>query len=168
MKYASEDEVKKAIGIQTWRNLSKESIVKFAAMMPDMDKEVALKVIEKFPEFKAFALDALSQLEQFHKSTVRTNKQSQDQVHTAFQEVREALRSELDREDLSAEERYSIIERISATADREFEKDSENKQFLKGLFDSGAMVAAGAVILGVVFVGGKFLIGKDGDSASSE
>lgn len=40
MKYDSEEAVKKALGIETWRNLSKDKIVRFAAMMPDMDTEV--------------------------------------------------------------------------------------------------------------------------------
>lgn len=44
MSLDSEDEVKKALGIESWRNLSKDRIVKFAAMMPDMGREVTMKI----------------------------------------------------------------------------------------------------------------------------
>jgi O-phosphoseryl-tRNA(Cys) synthetase len=54
MTYKNEDELKKALEIDTWKNLSRDKLIKFVAMMPDMDKELALKVVEQFPEFKRF------------------------------------------------------------------------------------------------------------------
>lgn len=63
MKYENEAEVKKALGIESFRNLSKGNVMRFAAMMPDMDKDVALRIIETFPEFKDFALNAVQAIE---------------------------------------------------------------------------------------------------------
>jgi len=57
----SEDEVKQELGIESWRNLSKDKVLRFAAMMPDMDTEVALKIVEHFPVFKDFALDVVKE-----------------------------------------------------------------------------------------------------------
>jgi hypothetical protein len=39
MTYKNEDELKKALEIDTWKNLSRDKMIKFAATMPDMDKE---------------------------------------------------------------------------------------------------------------------------------
>lgn len=39
MKYKNEMQIKKAMGIENWRNLSRDKVIRFAAMMPDMDKE---------------------------------------------------------------------------------------------------------------------------------
>lgn len=39
MKYKNEIQIKKAMGIESWRNLSRDKVIRFAAMMPDMDKE---------------------------------------------------------------------------------------------------------------------------------
>ncbi|MEU1123835.1 hypothetical protein ABZ371_09695, partial [Streptomyces sp. NPDC005899] len=89
MKYKSEAQIMKALGIESWRNLSKDKMVRFAAMMPNMDTEVALKIVEQFPAFKDFAKDAVSAVERAHESTLSANSQSQEHVHRAWQEVRD-------------------------------------------------------------------------------
>lgn len=45
MTLSSEDDVKKALNIDSWRNLSKDKLLAFVAEMPHMNKEVALKAI---------------------------------------------------------------------------------------------------------------------------
>ncbi|AMM34771.1 hypothetical protein SA2016_4119 (plasmid) [Sinomonas atrocyanea] len=164
MRYDDEDEIKKALGIKSWRNLSKGKMIKFAAMMPDMDTEVALKIIEQFPEFTKFAMDAVDAMEKRHESTLAANKQSQEHVHRAFQEIREILRGELNKEGLSWEEKKFLIEQIQQTGRLEFQKDSENKKFLDAVLKKVLLGAGAALALGVVFVGGKIL-GESSDSS---
>lgn len=163
MKFKNEEEIKKALEIDSWKNLSKDKMIKFAAMMPDMDKEVALKIIEQLPEFTKFAMEALNVMEKEHKSTLTFNKQSQENVNKAYQEIREILKGELNQDNLSPEEKRNLFALIMETGKKEFEKDTENKKFLDGLFNK-VVVGAGAVILtAIVFVGGKVLLqrGKD-------
>ncbi|WP_338702903.1 hypothetical protein V2W30_36615 [Streptomyces sp. Q6] len=167
MKYRSESEIKQALGIDTWRNLSRDKMISFVAMMPDLDTEVALKVIEQFPAFKDFAKDAVSAIERAHAATLSANDQSQDHVHRACQEVREILRGELNKDDLSWEERKFIYEQLQETARMQFQKDSENKQFLDGQFKKVLVGAAGALALCVAFVGGRVMAGSNDDSAGS-
>lgn len=167
MNYKNEVEIKRALGIESWRNLSKDKMIRFAAMMPDMDTEVALKIIEQFPAFKDFALDAVDTMEKSHKTTLKANKQSQEHVHQAFQEIRDILKGELGKEDLSLEERKFIIEQIQETGRQEFLKDSENKKFLEKVFRGAVIGIGAAVALGVVFVGGKVLAEELGDSDDS-
>ena len=124
MKFNSEDEIKNVLGIDSWRNLSKDKMIKFAAMMPDMDKEVVFKIIEQFPEFTKFAMEALNVMEKEYESTLTFNKQSQENVHQAYQEIREILKCELNQENLSFEEKKIILELIMKTGEKEFEKVS--------------------------------------------
>lgn len=151
--YKNELEVKQALGIESWRNLSKDKVIQFAALMPDMDTEVALKIIDQFPAFKEFAIDAVGALEKTHKRTIDANAHSQDQVHSAFQHVREILQGELDKPDLTFEEKQYFVEQIQRTADQESAKDSENKRFLdsilkKVFLGTGVAVLAAAAVLG--------------------
>lgn len=44
-KYLSENAVKRALKIDSFRNLSKDKIMQFASMIPYMDKEVAIAII---------------------------------------------------------------------------------------------------------------------------
>lgn len=166
MAYKSEAEIMKVLEIDTWRNLSRDKILQFVAMMPEMDKEVALKVIEQFPEFRQFAMEALDVLEKEHASTLAFNKESQGKVHHAYQEVRGILAHELQRDDLTAEDRMIVIGMIMETANREFAKDSENKRFLDALFGKAALAGGAAIALGIVVLGGRVLRGNDEDNDS--
>jgi hypothetical protein len=157
MKYKNEDEVKQALEIDSWRHLSKDKMIKFAAMMPDMDTEVALKIIQQFPAFTKFAMDAVDVMQKAHESTLSANMQSQEHVHQAFREIREILKGELNKDGLSLEEKKYIIEQIQETGRLQFQKDSENRQFLDGVLNKILMGAGAAVALGVVFVGGKLM-----------
>lgn len=164
MKYNSEAEIKKALDIETWRNLSRDKMIRFAAMMPDMDREVALKIVEQFPAFKDFAMETVSVMERAQESALENNKESQAQVHQAFQEIREILKGELAQEDLSWEQRKHILELILETGNKEFAKDTENKDFLKQIVKGVGVVALSALALGIVFVGGKIMMEQSGDA----
>lgn len=170
MSHKSEDQIKQDLGIESWRNLSKDKIFRFAAMMPDMDTEVTLKIIEQFPVFKEFAIDAVDAMEESHKSTLKVNQESQEHIHQAFREIREILRGELDKDDLSWDEKKFLIEQIQETGRQEFQKDSENKKFLDRVLGKALVGAGAALALGVVFVGGKVLAERldspDGPSES--
>ncbi|MGY3200471.1 hypothetical protein [Streptomyces sp. TE5632] len=165
----NEAEIMQALGIESWRNLSKDKMIRFAAMMPDMDTEVALKIVEQFPVFKDFAKDAVDAMEEAHESTLSANKQSQEHVHRAFQEIRETLKGELSKDDLSWEQKKFLIEQIQETGRLEFQKDSENKKFLDGVLKKVVVGAGAALALGVVFVGGKVMAeSKDSPEGSLE
>ena len=53
-RYVSEEAVKRALSIETFRNLSKEKIMEFASMIPYMDKDVAIALINQFPVYADF------------------------------------------------------------------------------------------------------------------
>ncbi|MFJ9482145.1 hypothetical protein ACIRRI_45435 [Streptomyces mirabilis] len=132
MRYKDEDEIKHALGIDTWRNLSKDKMIRFVAMMPDMGTEVALKIVEQFPAFKDFALNVVDAMKKSHESTLSANKQSQEHVHRAFQDFRDTLKNELDKGDLTWEQKRELIEKMQEAVREESQKDSENKRFLDG------------------------------------
>ncbi|WP_033821819.1 hypothetical protein [Kitasatospora sp. MBT63] len=168
MGYKNEAEIKQVLGIESWRNLSKDKMIRFAAMMPDMDTEVALKIVEQFPAFKEFAKDVVAAMETAHESTLSANKQSQDYVHRSLQEIRAALTSELGRDGLSWDEKKFLIEQIQETGRLAYQKDSENKQFLAKALKTVAVSAAAALALGVAFVGGKVMAESKGSPEGSQ
>lgn len=113
MALGTEDEIKKALEIDSWRNLSKDKVLRFAAMMPDMDQKVALEIIRQLPVFTRFAIETLKVLERAQEATLSHNKQSQDNVHRAYEEVREVLKGQLEQDDLSPEDRRRVIQKAS-------------------------------------------------------
>lgn len=87
MTYSNEAEVKRALGIDTWRELSKDKMLTFAALMPDMDTELALKVIEQFPNFREFAGEVVEVMEGAQDATIASNERSGNQVHDALRDI---------------------------------------------------------------------------------
>ncbi len=59
-RYVSENAVKRALKIDSFRNLSKDKIMQFASMIPYMDKEVAIAIINQFPIYADFGKTAIS------------------------------------------------------------------------------------------------------------
>ncbi|MEW2304449.1 hypothetical protein AB0958_31585 [Streptomyces sp. NPDC006655] len=157
MKYKDEDEIKRALGIDSWRHLSKDKMVRFVAMMPDMGTEVALKIVEQFPAFKEFAQNVVDAIKKSHESTLSANKESQEHVHRAYQDLRETLKRELDKDDLTWEQKRELIEKMQEAVREESQKDSENKNFLDGALKKVMLVGGVALALGVAFVGGRVM-----------
>ena len=158
MSYKREDEIKKALNIDSWKDLPKDKILQLVAMMPEMDTEVALKIVEQLPEFRKLATEALNVMEKQHESTLASNGQSQTSVHRAFQEVREILRDELARGGLIWEQKKYIFDLLMETAKRESDKDTENKAFLDMLSSKMVLGGVAAAAMAAVFVGGKVVL----------
>jgi len=161
----AELELMERLGIESWRNLSKEKFMTFVSDLPNMDKEVALKVVGQFPNFKELVLGAFEQVKDEVTQARRFNWKSQKKVHQAFSEYREILGRELEREDLNAEDRFGILGLLKDAIDAEAAKDSENKRFQ--IIVTGMLVTAGLALAGtaVAALGGKAQIG--GGSAPS-
>lgn len=53
-RYVSEKSVKQALGIDSLRNLSNDKIMEFASMIPYIDKDVAIVIVNQFPVYVDF------------------------------------------------------------------------------------------------------------------
>lgn len=164
----SEQELMQTLGIDSWRNLSKDKMMRFAAMMPDLDTEVALKIVEQFPTFKEFALDTVDEMEKAYSSALKANEQSQDHFYHVLRDIREVLKGELTNEELAWEERKWIIEQLQYQGDLAFRKDSENKRFLDTLLGKVALFGGGALTLGILYLGGRIMFEGDVESPEIE
>lgn len=158
MRYKTEGEIKQKLGIESWRNLSKDKMIRFAMMMPDMDTELALKIVEQFPVFADFATGVVGAMKKMHKTTLLANKESQEHFQQSCRTAIEILNVQLNQDGVSFEEKKFYIEEIKEILKLESQKDSENKQFLDAALKQLQRFAVAAVALGVVFVGGKAMI----------
>ncbi len=158
MTLNDEESVKKALGINSFREMSKEKMLSFAATMPDMAKEVRLKLIEQIPAFREFALDAVNVAERTFTRTMDSNDEGRDQLHDAFADVRNAIKGQLAHDDITEEHRRYLIEKLIQVSQAESEKDSENKQFNAQQTDATrktvVTLAGIGVIAAVVLAGG--------------
>lgn len=150
-RYSSEVELKDALGIESWRNLSKGTFLKFLEKMPETDPEVALKLIGQIPEITTLARTALDDASRAHEATLASNERGQEMVHQFHMEHLAILRAELDR-DLTDEQRLRVWDQIREVNVSVLQSNTEHKRFLSEQLDKrlAAAAAASAAILTVV------------------
>lgn len=150
----TETQVKDALQISSFREISKAKLMEFVSLIPNMDKDVALAVIGQFPSYTASAKVMAEQLNTMCNSLLADNKDSRTTYVVAYKNILESLQELLKREDLNTREREYITEQMILIADKLADKDTENKQFLSemlkcGLSLLGLTMVIGGAILGV-------------------
>ena len=129
-RYVTEAAVKKALKIDTFRNLSKDKIMQFASMIPYMDRDVAIAIINQFPVLADFGKIAISAYMQMSDRILEKNNDSQMAVIYGYQTILDALSKRMAVENITEAERKSITEDMISVADKIAEADLNNKKFL--------------------------------------
>lgn len=162
-KYLSEDAVKRALKIDSFRNLSKDRIMQFVSMIPYMDKEVAIAIINQFPTFADFGKTAISTYSQMCEDILEKNKESQAAAIQGHQKILDALSERMKQENVSEEERKAITNDMVSVADKIAEIDFQNKKFLDRM--STKVLAALTIIVALIggALGIKSAIGSKED-----
>lgn len=140
----TEQKVLKKLGIEDFRHLTKDKVITMASMLDKMDPEVAKKAIEQFPEFSHTMKDILHDYKQTLDKTLEENGESVKSYYSSCDAIISSLQKELDKEDLSFDEKKYIIDKMIEVNKMKGDKDSENKKFL------ATMAAVGVAAVGVV------------------
>ena len=114
-----------------------------ASMLDKMAPEVAKKAIEQFPEFAHTMKDILHDYKQTLDKTLEENGESVKSYYSSCDAIISSLQKELDKENLSFDEKKYIIDKMIEVNKMKGDKDSENKKFL------ATMAAVGVAAVGV-------------------
>ena len=150
----TEQEVLQQLNIPNFRYITKDQVMTFASMLQNMEPEVAQKALEQFPEFAKMALEVLKDYKGIMEKTLDENSVSSKQCYDIYNEVMDALKGCLAKDDLSFEEKKYYIEKMMEIAKMTESKDTENKGFNWKIISLGTLavctvVGIGASILGV-------------------
>ena len=156
----SVEEVKNALKIDSFRNLSKDKIMEFVSLIPNMDKEVAIKIIEQYPAFAKLSESMVAQLNKMCDTALEKNEESQRLTIQAYKQILDELSNQLHMEDISKEEREKITKQMIEIADKISVKDTENKAFIDRMVKYSTGFAIGALVLGAAILGVN-IKGKD-------
>lgn len=151
----SVEEVKNALKIDSFRNLSKDKIMEFVSLIPNMDKEVAINIIEQYPAFAKLSESMVAQLNKMCDTALEKNEESQRLTIQAYKQILGELSNQLHMEDISKEEREKITKQMIEIADKISVKDTENKAFIDKVVKYSTGLAMGALFLGVAILGVK-------------
>lgn len=149
----TEREVLQQLNIPDFRHITKDKVMTFASMLQNMEPEVAKKALEQFPEFAKMTLEVLKDYKGIMEKTLDENSASSKQCYDIYNEVMDALKSCLAKDDLPFEEKKYYIEKMMEIAKMAESKDTENKGFNWKMITLGTgavftVVGIGASILG--------------------
>ena len=133
-KSLTEAKVLDALGIQDFRHLTKDKIIGFVSMLPQMDPEVARLALEQFPAFAETTREIVLCMKENLTALIGSNSENMAEFNARCQEALSSFEAQLSREDLSEEGRKQVIDGIVGILTAMSQKDSENKDFLKDLF----------------------------------
>ncbi|EMC60287.1 hypothetical protein K2F51_09455 [Streptococcus mutans OMZ175] len=149
----SVEEVKNALNIESFRNLSKDKVMEFVSLIPNMDKDLAIKIVEQFPSYADYSQNIVKQLNMLCEKALELNDNSQTEAIEVYKKVLDELSVLLQKEETSVDERKYITEKMIEVADKIAIKDTENKEFLEKIIKYGGYVALGALAIGVTILG---------------
>lgn len=112
----SEIEVLDEIGAKDFRSIKKDQIIEFASSIHKMPKEVAIKCIEQFPEFRKSSNEMLATLKDVFKDVTDSNKNLVESEIATCNKILDHLGQELHKPFLSAKTKKHIIEQMVEVA----------------------------------------------------
>ena len=154
-KLTTEQEVLDRFGWKDFRNMNSKDLIKFVSSLPDMDREVAIKCIEQFPEFSKYGGKILEIITKSFETTVKTNKELADEVIQTYRDILDSLKKELRKRNLTAEDRRRITEMMVDVADRIAEIDKEHQRFHELLVKAGSALGVAALATAAALIGLK-------------
>lgn len=141
------------MGISDFRHMTKDKVVEFASLLPQLDPEVAKKALEQFPTFTSFANEIVATYKTLICELIKSNEEDDQAFYNACNTIIESLQQVLAKEDISSEERERTEDKMIEVAKMIGEKGEQNKKFrsrvigiLGGLI--GVITLAAAALLG--------------------
>ena len=154
-KKLSEKDVLKKLDIQDFRDITKDKVMGFVSILPNMDTEVAKKAIEQFPEFIKFSTEAFKDYRGVLEKTLNANEESSKACFDMYEKVLSILEKCSLKEDISFEEKKYYFDKMCEIIQMVEKKDSENKAFYQKLLNAGATVLVAIVGIGAAAIGVK-------------
>ena len=133
-------------------------MIKMASMLDKMDPEVAKKALEQFPEFAGTTKEILADYKKTLDKGIESNNESLTKVYDTYNAIIASLQKELEKEDLSFEQKEYIIEQMKDIADKVDKKDTENRKFIALMASLASAAALGIVAVIASALGGNTTI----------
>ncbi len=143
-KPLNEQKVLDKLGIEDFRHLSKDKVIEFVSMIPNMEPEVAKAAIEQFPEFASTMKSIMIDYKQEIETALNQNGDSIKAYYDACNKILDSLDKLLEDTELDLNEKMQIIDKMQEVQKMMDEKDKENKKFIRDI-----LTIAGVVIVTV-------------------
>lgn len=151
----TEQQVLHQLNIPDFRHITKDKVMTFASMLQNMEPEVAKKALEQFPEFTKMMLEVMREYKSIFEKALDDDSASSQQCYEIYNTVLDTLKSCLDKEDLSFEEKKYYLDQMMEIAKMAETKDSENKKFKWKIISAGAFAVIAVIGISANLLGGN-------------
>ena len=159
----TEKQVLKKLCISDFRHLSKDKVIKFASMVPNMQPEVAKKALEQFPNFASTSLDLMRDYKEIFEEAIADEREGAQVTYEMYRRIMDSDQKILENE-LSFEQEMLILDHMKAVADAVASFNRERSQDrLKLLAIAGSVATAAIAILGAA-LGSNISLAQDNDN----
>lgn len=145
----NEQKVLNKLGIEDFRHLSKEKVVEFISMIPNMEPEVAKAAIAQFPEFTSTIKSIMIDYKQTIETAFKNNDDSMKACQDAAKSILKSLDKILDDDNLTHEEKMQEVQKMLN------DKDSENKKLIRDIVSIAGVVVISVVGVTATMIGGN-------------
>lgn len=148
-RFHTEMQVLKKLDIPDFRHLTKDKVIEFATMVPQMNPEVAKKALEQFPNFASTSLDVMKEYRTLLEKSMEQDQESAQICYDMYGRVMAALEKILEEDSLTFEEKTYILSEMKQVADEVSHKDLEKTNArMKVISIAGGFAAAVVAVLG--------------------
>lgn len=154
----TEEDVKNYLGIQDFRHASKDVLVRFVSALPDINKDVAIKIIEQYPTYSTCAQAFVQHYSTLCDNTLKDNSNSVAAAMKGYQTTLDTISELAKMQSISIDDRHRYAETMVFIADKMAALDANNKRHHEEMAQSYGYIIRvcilfGAAILGVNVIG---------------
>lgn len=157
-KKMNEKDVLRKMNIESFEELKGEKIFEFCSYIDKMDPEVAKKALEQTPEFMNMAKGIYENYSDLGQQVIKSNDANMRDFYGIIRRVTDCLCEQLDKEELTAEEKKEVQDNLFRLIDIAYRKDTEDKKHQGEILGGFAIAGVIAIVLGAgaLGVGAKF------------
>ena len=122
-------------------------------MIPNMDKDVAISIINQFPAYAESSRNMIEQYNVMCDKILQSNDDSRRDAVMAYKTVLDDLSSLLKQDGVTPELQEKITDKMILVADKIADLHESNRNFLEGIIKYGTPLIGGALLLGAVILG---------------
>lgn len=127
--------------------------MEFASLIPNMDKDVAISIINQFPAYAESSRNMIEQYNVMCDKILQSNDDSRRDAVMAYKTVLDDLSSLLKQDGVTPELQEKITDKMILVADKIADLHESNRNFLEGIIKYGTPLIGGALSLGAVILG---------------
>ena len=151
----SEKDLLRLLDIPSFRHMSRDKLVSFVSALPEIDPEVAKKALEQFPDFASAMVEITGRYKEIIDKCLEGSDADTATVLAACSAINDSIQHELEKDELTFEERERLIDKSIQVVQMMREIDADNKRFRTHIIRVATVALGIAVGALITALGGK-------------